>query len=221
MEEPGEGAGSPSAEPVLGIDSPFSAFYFQGQQRIERLRTHRRPIGKWSRMRQWVLPPQRPRHALLPGLPMHIRPPPRPLCAPPGVSRAPRGYSPCSGLWPRELSRPCCGLGRLYPLYREEAGPVRSNQCPRSDQQDVVSPAPAWGSGLGVGAPSLGWREEAFLSKAAWQPLTQGVAVAAPLVSCPLPPEKRGNTRRWGIPLAAPRPLATSSGHSRFLCHLF
>lgn len=41
----------------------------------------------------------------------------------------------------------------------------------QSGRQDVVSPASAWGSG------SLGWREEAFLSKAAWQPLTQGVAV--------------------------------------------
>ena len=152
------------------------------------------------------------------------------LCAPPGVSRATLPptppttcHSPCSGLWLSAPSRPCCGLGRLYPLYREEAGPVRSNRCPRSGQQDVGSPAPAWGSGLGVAAPSLGWREEAFLSEAAWQPLTRGVAVTAPLASCPPPAdsEKRGNTRQWGIPLAAPRPLATSSGHSRFLCHLF
>lgn len=66
---------------------------------------------------------------------------------------------------------------------------MRSNQCPRSSQQDVVRPAPAWGSGLGVAAPSLGWREEAFLSKAAWQPLTQGVAVTAPLASCPPHPQ--------------------------------
>ena len=65
---------------------------------------------------------------------------------------------------------------------------MRSNQCPRSGHQDVVSPAPAWGSGLGVAALSLGWREEAFLSKAVWQPLTQGVAVTAPLVSCPPTP---------------------------------
>lgn len=77
---------------------------------------------------------------------MHILPP---VC-----------HSLCSGLWLSEPSRLCCELGRLYPLYREDAGPVRSNQCPRAaDRTWSAQPPPGvlglWAGGRRPSFPKL------------------------------------------------------------------
>lgn len=84
-----------------------------------------------------------------------------------------------------------------------------------------VEPASSPGLWALCHAPSLGWQEEAFLTKATRLPLARGDEWRRWSAGPPPPvSEKRGNTRLWGIP-PAPRPWATSSGHSRFLCHLF
>ena len=100
----------------------------------------------------------------------------------------PSCHSPCAGLWLRKSSWQCCGLGWLYPFYSEETGPGRSNRCPRAAGRIRSVQPPAWGSGLCVGAPSPGWREETFLTKASRLPLARGDEVIAQLVSWPPTP---------------------------------